>query len=296
MTVTEARSIQKEFYEKSVHTEEEYFLYTEAMKYLIEEEQNPRDMLSLGGLYYGQKNFDLALKYYEMASACGFDEADECLGYIWYYGRTGSPDYQKAYSYFSKSMESGNPVSSYKVADMYKNGYYVEKSYDKYVSIIEELYHRIKDAKYLYEPLPEIFTRLAKIRTAQGKIDEAIELYLDAKWFLQQRIQYDDFFGNLNIMQWLIQDIYSLIEFDQENFDLYDLYYLLKNPAKVVFLYNGRTQYLNSSIEEGECVIHFNNSWYRNINDFFAKASLDGQKLTAIYQELYGFVLMEEEE
>lgn len=40
-------------------------------------------------------------------------------------------------------------------------------------------------------PLPEIYTRLAKIRTEQGKIDEAVALYFAAKDFLAQRIKYN---------------------------------------------------------------------------------------------------------
>ena len=38
------------------------------MDYLIYELKNPKAILELGGYYYEQKNFDLALKYYEMAA------------------------------------------------------------------------------------------------------------------------------------------------------------------------------------------------------------------------------------
>ena len=92
MTVNEARDIQNEFQENQNPTEEEVFLFTEAMNFLIEEEHNPGDMLSLGGYYYEIKRFDLALKYYEMAATYDYDPAYECLGYIWYYGRTGLND------------------------------------------------------------------------------------------------------------------------------------------------------------------------------------------------------------
>lgn len=94
------------------------------MDYLIHEENKPDDMMQLGGWYYECRRFDIALKYYEMASAYDIDAADECLGYIWYYGRTGEKDYGKAFRHYAKSMERGNLVSTYKVADMYRNGYY----------------------------------------------------------------------------------------------------------------------------------------------------------------------------
>ncbi|MCD8232225.1 MAG: hypothetical protein LUD14_10550 [Clostridiales bacterium] len=134
-------------------------------------------------------------------------------------------------------MERGNLTCTYKVADVYKNGYFVEKDYEKYVSIIEGLYPRIKNARNLWDPLPEVYTRLARIRTEQGNTQEAVKLYEAAKDFLAQRISYQPYFGNLNIMKWLIDDLYQLIPFDQKSFDFYDLYFLLKNPVKVRFSY-----------------------------------------------------------
>ena len=76
MTSEEARKIEREFYEISHPSEDEEFMYVEVMKFLIESESNPRDMMSLGGYYYELKRFDLALKYYEMASSFGYEEAD----------------------------------------------------------------------------------------------------------------------------------------------------------------------------------------------------------------------------
>ena len=126
MTVSEARTIVEQFNRNNGnYTEEDFFLYTEAAGFLIRETNDPRIMLNLGGFYYEQKNYDLALKYYTMAAEHGYEEAEVCLGYIWYYGRTETIDYEKAFHYFSMARQ--NPVAEYKIADMYHNGYYVEK-------------------------------------------------------------------------------------------------------------------------------------------------------------------------
>ncbi len=165
MTVKEAREYANGFESRATSTEEEEFLYIEAMRFLIEEEKDPRDMMWLGGYYYEQRHFDLALKYYEMARSYDYDEAYECLGYIWYYGRTGEKDYKKAYEYFSRLMDKGNPVAAYKVADMYKNGYYVEKDYQRYVEIIVDLYdNKVRRWRSVGDPFPELSVRLAGIR------------------------------------------------------------------------------------------------------------------------------------
>ena len=289
MTIKEAESIAKAFSKNSNPSEEEVFLFTETMKFLIEERHDPRDMMYLGGYYYEIKRFDLALKYYEMAATYDYDEAYECLGYIWYYGRTGERDFKKAFEYFSKLMEKGDPVSTYKVADMYKNGYYVEKNQEKYEEIIEGLYPKVKNMRNVFDPVPEVFTRLARIRVSQGREEEAVKLYLYAKDFLAQRLKHNAFFGHLNIMKWLVDDLYELIEFDEDEFDFYDLYYLLKTPHEITFFHNGKKQKLKSVMEGQECTVCFNDKWFQTRDDFFKNACVGNVKLTAQYDELYGF-------
>ncbi len=302
MTVKEARKIVEELDVGRKLTDDEEFMFIEAMGYLIEEEKNPGDMMWLGGYYYEQKRFDLALKYYEMAAAMDYDEAYECLGYIWYYGRTGERDYKKAFEYFSKMMDKGNLVAAYKVADMYKNGYYVDKDLGKYKNMIEDLYTKVQSCRNVFDPVPEVYTRLARIREEEGKEDDAINLYLEAKNWLAQRIRHNAFFGNLNIMKWLINDLYKLIDFDEETFDLFDMYYLMKTPHKVRFYY-GDQEIEVESFEEGDAVvISYKNSfapndvkWFQSLDDFFNKALVltTYDKLVRVYDLLYGFEVID---
>lgn len=289
MTLTEARRIEQDFYEIPAPDEDDIFLYTEAMDYIIQTTHAPEAMMMLGGWYYEQRQFELALKYYEMAAEYKSVSAYEYLGYIWYYGRTGTKDYEKAFNYFKLAKDAGNIIAAYKLADMYKNGYFVEKNYDEYCRIIEELYPKIRTASNLYDPLPEIYTRLARIRTEQGRYEEAVNLYYNAKEFLSQRISYNAYFGNLNIMMWLIDDLYNLVEFDRDNFGLYDLYYLAKSPVKVRFYFDDREQIWEVTEENGNLVICFNGKWYRSREDFFAKACIDDIPVTHIYDAFYGF-------
>lgn len=195
MTIKEAERICGQYYRNSNPSEEDEFLYTEALDFLISTTKDPERMNELGGFYYGKRKFDLALKYYEKAAAAGNLYATSNLGYIWYYGRTGQKDYEKAFHYFDKARQMGDLVSAYKIADMYRNGYFVPKDEAKYRSILEELYPKVKDAYDLEAPLPEVFTRLAKIRTEEGKTDEALALYDEARDFLAQRILTPPFWG-----------------------------------------------------------------------------------------------------
>ncbi len=295
MNEKDARRIVETLGRKNNPSEEELFLFTDAMCFLIKKNNDPRDMTYLGGVYYEQHDFDLALKYYEMAADLDFEPAICGLGYIWYYGRTGKRDYEKAFMYFSKSAKLGNLQSEYKVADMYKNGYFVERNYNKYVEIIKELYPKVKNAKYLNQPLPEVFTRLAKIYTKEGKEKEAIKLYIKAKDFLIQRIRNNAFWGDINIMMWLTDDLYKLKKFNINEFDLYDLFYLFTKPSVVSFKYEDKTYIVRSELEDGNIAIEFNGKWYRKREDFFTKATIeDDLLLTQLYFELYDFEVVDE--
>lgn len=289
MTREEAYDIIEAFERNQMPTDEDEFMFTEAMEFLINEDSNPKDMMYLGGWYYEQKKFDLALKYYEMAAAYDYTGAYECLGYIWYYGRTGTVDYKKAFLNYSKAYERGSDVCAYKLADMYKNGYFVEKDFEKYKEIVESLYRKYKGREYSfspYAPIPEIYMRLAKIKSDAKDIKAALNLYDTAEEFLAERIQKNPFFGNLNMMKWLKGDVYELRTMDEDNLGLYDLYVLFRKPVKVKIRIRGKNYEAEVSGEGEDRAINFNGKWFRTIDDFFKKASVDDMLLTELYDEV----------
>lgn len=265
------------------------FMYVEALKYLIDETGEAQYISRLGGYYYEQRRFDLALKYYEAAAQKGDLHATDALGYIWYYGRTGETDYEKAFEYYSRAAEMGSLTSAVKIADMYKNGYYVEKNNDEYKRRIMELYPKVRNAKYLNEPLPEVYTRLAGIYIKDDSDDNARKLLADARTFLEQRMMNNPFFGTLNQLNWLINDYYSITEFETDNFELYDLFHVLKKPAKVRFWCDGEAHEVEATGGETEPEICLDGKWYRSCKDFLLKAEISGRRITALCYDLYGF-------
>lgn len=294
MDIREANHIRRNFEQADKHSEEDIFLYTEAMDYLIHETADPKVMMSLGGYYYDNKQFELAQKYYEMAAEYKLPNAWEGLGYIWYYGRTGRRDFEKAFHYYSLAKEAGIMEAAVKVADMYKNGYFVEQNYAKYKEIIEELYPKVIKARYLYEPLPEVCTRLAMIRKEQGEIDEAVRLLYQAKDFQAQRLRYNNFFGDINIMKWLIDDLYEIIEFDREDFDLFDCMWLLRGqePVTIGFFYDDTPLRIEANVENGETAICWGEEVYPDRDTFYARAMLGDQRLMSLQDDLYGFEVL----
>lgn len=294
MDIREANRIRRDFERSDIHSEEDIFLYTEAMDYLIHETMDPDVMLDLGGYYYVKKHFDLALKYYEMSAEYKLPYSWNGLGYIWYYGRTGKRDFEKAFHYYSLAREAGIMEAAVKIADMYKNGYYVEQDYEKYKEIIEELYPKAIKARYLNEPLPGVCTRLAMIRKEEGDIDEAVRLLYQAKDFQAQRLQYNNFFGDINVMKWLIDDLYEMIKFDYYEFDLFDCMWLLRweKSVTISFFYKDTPLTIKAIVENGELTIHWFDDVYPDRDELFAKAMLGDQRLMSLQDELYGFEVL----
>jgi TPR repeat protein len=94
---------------------------------------NHHAMNDLGAMYYNgdrgfEQNFGKAVLYYGMAADHGNRQAQENLGYCYYYGRDMEPDYEKAFHYFALGAFDGHLISLYKIGDMYLNGYYVQKN------------------------------------------------------------------------------------------------------------------------------------------------------------------------
>ena len=293
MTSEEARRILDKFSQKDNVTKDDEFAFIEACNFLIETEGDAKVMTWLGGYYYEKEKYDLAEKYYLMAFDAGDEWVADGLGFIYYYGRTGERDYKKAFYYYSIAKKNGDTEAAMKIADMYHNGYYVEKDDAKYKEIIERLYRAFRGTNYVEDPLPELCTRLAGIREAEGDIPEAIRLLREGKSMLSSRIGYNPFFGNFSIMRGLIHDLYRLTPLDRNNFDLYDLYEVFTEPVTVSFSFKGKTYTIESSKEEdGSIAVCFNGKWYRSIGDMLMQAELDGYHITLSPWKMKNFTIV----
>ena len=279
--IKEARLVVDRF---EAHVDEYESGYIDALEYLIKETDDSLYMMKLGGWYYENRYFELAEKYYLMAAKKNDINAYSCLGYIYYYGRIGKKDYKKAYECYKKASDMGDIISGYKLADMYHHGYYVEKDEQKYKEIIMSLYDEVRFESDLFAPVPEIFSRLGRIYLSEGHQEEGIELLLQAKDFLGQRLWESTFFGDLSIMKYLIKDIYEVIKLDREHLDVFDLYYILTKESAVLITYDEIDFYIES-YQDGS--IKMNNVFYEDVDDFFSRAKLTINK--PIYS-VYGYL------
>lgn len=157
-----------------------------------------RRINNYGALYYdgriGKQDFAKAAHYYEMAAGLGDNTAVDNLGYIYYYGRTGEVDYEKAYQWFTKgSAAYGSSTATYKLGDMFKNGYYVKKdpiaAFNCYLRA-EKLQKAYDGEEHEYVqtdggPMPDIMFRIAecyhKAIGTDADLDKALAYYQKAE-------------------------------------------------------------------------------------------------------------------
>ena len=99
----------------------------EAFDLTIQKYNNPMHINELGAIQYRAKQYDLAEKYYLIAAEKYYLISISNLGYLYYYGRTGKIDYEKAFYWFNKASELGDIPARIKIADMHKNGYYAKR-------------------------------------------------------------------------------------------------------------------------------------------------------------------------
>lgn len=295
MNKYEAERIIERFFNKDNISSDDEFLFIEASNYLIDTEHDVNAMVNLGGYYYEKEKYILAEKYYLMAFEAGDDWVSDGLGYIYYYGRTGKRDYSKALYYFSIARDKGNYEAAMKIADMYHNGYGVEKDDKKYLEILLDIYEKIKDSDDLFTPYPEVAHRLADIYIVNGNGEDTVEMLLKAKSFIAQRIRFNPFWGNFIVARRVVTLLYKVVEFDYNQIDFLDLFYLLATPHKVNLIYQGKIYEIESLYDEDVIRVKCQDRNYKSIENFLINALFNNKHTYVIDYEDYYSIEMKEE-
>lgn len=249
-------------------------------------------MYNLASLYKRKGEYALALKYFELCSENGGSTlADMEIADIYYDGLTGIIDYEKAFKYYSVAAKNGFPKAKLRLADMYKNGLFVDQDEEQYRKLVFEVYDQIWDGPVPYYK-GETFFKVAQIYIEDDFEEDAFELLLTAQGELaDQMLTYTDN-SDLDLMKQIVELQYDLMqpEIDENwDFQLYDLYYILKKPVSVEFSSSSGMHYVSSVLEPSGITVELDGRWYRSIDDFFYRATVDGERLPAVCDLLLDF-------
>lgn len=287
MNILDANRIIEDFYDKLNPTKEDEILYVDALKYLIENYNDPKALRTLGGYYYGNKDFKLAEKYYLLAAEYNDEYAFDGLGYIYYYGRCGVVDYEKAFYYYQKASDLGVDEATIKLSDMYKKGLGVEKNTNKALDILINMYNKVKNTNNVYSSYPEVAIRLSNIYIDNNTKELAVPILIKAKKMLKIRLFYNPFFGEFTNMKSVIDYLYECTTFNKDEMDLYDLIYYFKNEGVVDFKYEGNTYKIIGVKEDDNIIIKANDKWYKSIIDYLMKEKIGDKRITSLVNDIY---------
>lgn len=206
------KEIARDIENKKELSQEEIDLY----KSLIEELANEGDKNALQVIAYGYNEGDRfypcdykkAVPYLEKLGETGEYFAYNCLGYIYYYGRVNNKisEYEKAYKYFSLAEQGNVYEATYKLGDLYRNGYGIKKdckiAFGLYSRYFEDQLATFLKEKYANK-LPDICLRLASCYFNGIGVDKDIDSALLHIKLAQlssfERIKVWNFFGNISV-------------------------------------------------------------------------------------------------
>lgn len=278
------------FYRLDDPTEEEQFRFVEAMKYLIENTSSwdyPQAYMYNLAIYYRNiREFELEKKYLEMGAALDDPTSKAELGFLWYYGLCGRPDYEKAYRYFT---ETATPQCKYMLSDMYHYGQYVKQSNYRSREILEELFIAVesehKDPRFTISTLyPEISLRLVRLNIEEGEDTMCdLDCLLDARDILAIRQQERPFWGNLKTMRSILETTVMMVGNDFDFIDLYDLLTYEQKNAVITFDYDGVKNRLDVFPHEGEIIYQYDGKWFHGSEEFLEKARIGGARITSVF-------------
>lgn len=277
-----------QFYTNPTPSDQERFFFEEAMEYMIETTKDPHYIVGLGSYYRGIGRVDLAMKFFNMAISLGDTCVYECLAVVYMDESSGMKDYTKAFDCFRKAYEGGSLTAYLEMAEMYRNGWGVPKNQKKYQHIIEEVYAQIRDSRFMGDPISEVCIHLAEIRRDQGRLEEAVDLFLRARDFLSRRLAEYSLEADFLEMERLVMSVYELVEFDETSLDFYDLFYLLRRPAKVRFWFRQKKYMVEMVQDEEGTAVRFGQKWYRSVSDFIRRGTLAGEPVVKVANRVYG--------
>lgn len=289
MNQKEANRIILRFYSNPNPSSAERFEFEEAMEYMIRTSPDPNYIVGLGSYYRGMGRTDLAMKYFNQAIEMGDTGVYECLAAVYLDEHSGMKDDVRAFECFKKSWESSGSLQAYmEMAEMYRNGWGVEQNQERYQQMIEEMYVKIGHSQYMGDPVSEVCIHLGEIRRDQGRAEEAVDLFLHARRFLARRIKEYALEEDFHEMERLVKMIYEIVEFDETNIDLYDLFYILRPSCSVKFWHRLKQYTLAYVADDEGDAIRFNRQWYRSLTDFMRRGKIDGEPVSKIVERLYG--------
>lgn len=264
---------------------------------------------------YGQ--YDKVLDYYNKAIKRGYAQANEDLGELYYEGNTPlGKDYKKAFEYFTLASKTGlegdgtyeSPYvdvhfdAKFNLAEMYLEGYYVGKDFNKFTEIINEIAKELDDlyeenaeyyCQFYYEERSKVTLQLGLICLENDDMNGWVDnTRMSADILLSHIITMGDEYDkdDLDTFDRTMDYLYDVVEkHNLTKMDLLDALHYVKTPIKLAFNYYGKKYYIDSSVDkDGQLTILFNKRMtFHSMTEMYEKAKIGKKKFSNIAGETY---------
>lgn len=209
------------------------------------------------------------------------------MGKIEYYGKLGAPNFKKAFEYFSHASKIGSISANHYLGQMYKYGQYVKKDLNKYEELTRSVYDFLVDAQaeHCFPGIDATIMELAEIEFQKGNEEKSLEYCL-----LARKSAIKCSIHGCSVSDTLCKAtifLYKLIEYDQNNTDLFDIFYLLANPNKIRIRVLEENIIVQSIEYNGELVVKYRDEIYRNVKVFLENCRINGRQLSTYYSEIF---------
>ena len=302
MTVQEAKERLTDLIKHSpyLNTEETNFEICELCMYIYKETENV-EYLEAAYSTGLMTNMEYKLNEYLKAIDRGQEIYTYEVGNLYSSGVLGYKDHKKAFEYYTraaktepfgdgKSLETAFKEvatdAKLKLAVMYKEGIYVERSYEKYKELISELSEQTSGSEW-YEQNYEILKERANILINDGKIDEGLELLFNARndvfLFVSKYGLYIDELIGINRM------IYTYLPFDYSEIEPEDITFLLEKEHKIIFRYEDEIFLINVEKIDDRILIYFENQYYSDPVTFLETAVIGEKEFCLCLTDTYGW-------
>lgn len=281
-----------EIHNRPIKNENDAFLYEEALRYLIDTGDPDANvcMVNLAGFYYDREEYELALKYYEMAIDAGESNCCYNAGIMHYYGHGVKTDYEKAYRCFIRG-EVLSMVDACKImiAVMYKHGHFVRKDYARYCEMIDDMFYGVINRERGYQSIaiPALFFHAAEIRREQGRYEVALSIYEEAlKEWKETLWRWIDRKEVLLLISGIVHGMHKITSNVREEMDLYDLIVVLEHPCRVAFSIDDKEYLVEAHDESNTVSVEFDGKWYRSSLEFIKDAEIDEDRISSYQDEI----------
>ena len=128
-----------------------------------------------GGVAIDMKDYEKALKYYQLSAEKGYVKAWKAIGSLYYYGDGVEQSYEKALEYWLHAAEQGSAEAQASIGDLYAKGEGVEQSCEKALE-----YYRLAAEQGLAEALTSLGGLYENGNGVEQSYEKAAEYYRQA--------------------------------------------------------------------------------------------------------------------